>query len=346
MGNIPSPGLNKILASEFNDYDYSLEVIKSKKTAAFPLALFGIAVLAFFVIPPLRRGLSPSASLLLPCLPPLVPLATGGPAGFAMAALLTGFGVLLAGFRLEKTPSLYRNRGSALPPFVTHILLPFLLLACYGALAFFSSFPLFLSVSVLFLFCGIFICSLRFTSVDEKVFPSRPNRYTGHMRFSPVRILSRKDYGLSFAWFMLPFAVPALALAFTGFETSASSSSDFPFPPPGLISESDWQDHFYFQSNFSGTSLYETDANMPEYIFSQDGLLTPDPNYQLPTTNYQMPLPPFPLGGFLSDFDAAKRPNPVAPFGTHAGLVDLLSALVPLAFIIPALIYRRSRRGN
>jgi hypothetical protein len=359
LGNISFPGLNKILASEFNDYPYSLEVIKSKTTAAFPLALFGVAVLAFFIIKPLRRGLSPSASLLLPCLPPLVPLATGGAAGFAMAALLAGFSFLLAGFRLEKTQ--YRNRGSATPPFVTRnsahqsektevplrLLLPFLFLACYTVLAFFSGFPLFLSMPVLGIFCGVLIFSMRFTPVGEKVFPNRSNRLsgTGHRRFFPVQIISRKENGLSFAWVMLPFAVPALALAFTVFETSVSSSSGFPFPPPGLISEADWQDHFYFQSSFSDTSLYDADANMSEYEFSQDGLLSPTPHSPLPTPH----IPPFPLGGFLSDFDAGtKQPKPVAPLGSHsaAGLVDILSALVPLAFIIPALIYRRFRRGN
>jgi hypothetical protein len=164
----------------------------------------------------------------------------------------------------------------------------------------------------------------------------------GHRRFSPVQIIRRKEQGLSFAWAMLPFAVPALVLAFTGFETSAPSSSGFPFPPPGLISEADWQEHFYFQSNFSATSLYDADTDMSEYEFSQDGLLAPTTNYQQPTTN-SLPVPPFPLGGFLRDFDAAKQPNPVTSLGTRSttGLADLLFTLVPLAFIIPVLVYRR-----
>jgi hypothetical protein len=216
-----------------------------------------------------------------------------------------------------------------------------LFFVCYAVLAFFSGLPLFLSVSVFCLFCGVFICSVRFTSADESVIPSRPRRSTRHRRFSPVQTIpGRKEKRLSFASAMLPFAIPALALAFTGFETSASSSSDFPFPPPGLISEADWQDHFYFQSSFSHTSLYDTDAYMPEYTFSQEGLLIPSPQSPVPSPH----IPPFPLGGFLSDFDAVKQPS-VAPLGTHSatGLVDLLSALVPLVFIIPALVYRKKK---
>jgi Ca2+/Na+ antiporter len=294
--------------------------------------LFGVAVCALFVFKPLRLGLSPSAALLLPCLPPLVPLAAGGSSGFAMIALLAGFGVLLAGFRLEKNP----------PSFFKRILLPFLFLACYAVLVLFSGFPLFLSVSVFCLFCGVLIFSLRFTPVGEKVFPGRQDRGTGHRRFSPVQILSRKEHGLSFAWIMLPFAVPALVLAFTGFETASSSSSGFPFPPPGLISEADWQDHFYFQSNFSHTSLYETDARMPEYVFSQDGLLTPDPQPPVPVPH--ITVPPFPLGGFLSDFDTATLHQSSSRNGF--AVYEFLCALVPLAFIIPAMVHRRKKKNR
>ena len=334
--------LNRVLASEFNNDSYSLEVIKSKKTTVLSLVLFGIAICAFFVIRPLRSVLLPGAAFLIPCMLTLAPLAPGGAAGFAMAALLAGLAVFFAEFHREKRILFRRNRETVnIPPSLIRILLLSLFLVCYAVLAFFSGLPFFLPLLVLFLFCGVLFCSIRLVSdtVFDSVFANRPvNRQEGHRRFSPVQIISRNEYSFSFAWVMLPFIVPAFILALTGFETS-SISSDFPFPPPDSVCEADWQNHFYYQSNFSNRTLNEAESEiyMSEYIFSQDGLLAPVPvEAEVLSGNA---FHPFPLDDFLSTYQAVNLRSKTGQ--NNFASYEILCVLVPMLFVIPALVRRR-----
>jgi cbb3-type cytochrome oxidase subunit 3 len=325
--------IRKELASALGDIPYSFEYAR-RVTADRPVLLFFIlfflAAVAFFAVRPLRRALRPHAASLIPCLPALVPLATGGAAGFALASLLAGCAVIIAGPCLERF-TMPQRRG--LPPLLCWLLPPFLII-CYVILAFFSSLPSVFTLLVLVFFGGILAFSLWST------LPAGARALNGwftrrwnleHQRFSPVLILKPLSFNFAFSWAMLPFAAVSLVLTCTGIIFSLSGSAAFSIlPSAGVVTEADYRAHYLFQSTFSQRSLHTARAadSMGVYELASDGL----PN-QIPGSNEQeAPLdniPPFPLGDLLQYPDRSGQDR--APF------YELLFVLLPLFFILPIL---------
>jgi len=173
-----------------------------------------LAALGLFAFRPLRRALGTDATGLAPCLPVLVPFVQGGAAGFALAALLAGLGVLLAGPCLERLSAGRRapGRGSR-GALAARRLVSLALLVSYAAVAFFSPFPLAFCLAAPAFFLIAYFASLWASLVGASGGGSR-----GRRRFSPVRmIVNRRAFELGFAWAMFPFALAALVSAFLGF---------------------------------------------------------------------------------------------------------------------------------
>ncbi|MDR0457010.1 MAG: hypothetical protein LBH20_10055 [Treponema sp.] len=344
-------GIEKKLASLLGDIPYSFEYATragQKRPLFVFFTLFFLAALALITVRPLRWALRPHAVSLIPCLPALAPLAIGGAAGFALASLLAGCAVLVAGPCLERF-IMPQRRG--LPP-VLCWLLPFFLLICYVILAFFSGtlhtsgLPSFFTLLVLLFFGGILAFSLWSNSVSgarvlDGLFIKR--RYFEHQRFFPVLILKPRSFSFAFSWAMLPFAAASLVLACAGIIFSLVSPAVFPgFPSASAVTEADYRAHYRFQSIFSQMSLHRTGAadGMGLYELAPDGLpgqifgggLSAENRHEKDAPPDD--IPPFPLGSLMGHLNSFSRGGTAVP--------ELLSVLLPLFFILPILFQGRN----
>ena len=336
------------LASALGDIPYSFESVR-RAAADRPVLLFFIlfflAVVAFFTVRPLRRALRPHAVSLLPCLPALAPLAPGGAAGFALASLLAGCAVIIAGPCLERF-TMPQRRG--LPPALCWLLPPFLVI-CYVILAFFSSLPSVFTLLVLVFFGGILAFSL-WAALPAGAWALNgwysKRRNSGHQRFSPVQIVKPYSFSFAFSWAMLPFVAISLVLTCAGIIFSLSGSAAFPIlPSVGAVTEADYYAHYRFQSTFSQRSLHTPGSLYAPEAFNGMGVyeLAPDglPGQILSGDEKEPPLsgaPPFPLGDFLGQLNISGHSQTVA--------YELLSVLLPLFFILPILFQGRSIGGQ
>jgi len=333
-------GIEKKLAAALEDIPYSFYAPVAGRPSGLFLALFCLATIAFFIVRPLRSALRPHAACLIPLLPVIAPLALGGSTGFALASLLTGCAVLLAGPCLEWF-TLPRRYG-AMPAVCW--LLPPLLIICYALLAAFSGLHPVFTLLVFAFFCGVMAFMLRALyhaaiahddSIIRSIFFQRRNRE--HRRFSPVPILRRRSFTFAFSWAMLPFAAVALVLVCVNFAISPSQPSVFPpLPSADAVTEADYYTHYRFQSTFSYRTLHTSlEDGMTQYELAPDGLLGQTGDFSTQDTSVP---PPFPLGDLLQYLDTA---------GQGRGTVYLLLfTLLPLFFIFPLLFYGRMDRKD
>ena len=322
------------------------------RSTGFVLLVFCCASGIFLVFRRLRSALHCSA-ILLPCLPALVPLSLGGAAGFALMAVLCGLVVVLVGPRLDQL-ALFHQRD------VSRWILSPVILACYGVILVFSGLSILFGLAVLLLFGSVCAFSWWSTSGKKGIRgtnnltighnPLFNRRLTGHHRFSPVTIISRKTFSFNFTWAMIPYTIAALAVAAAGFAVPDTSSGDyqdnsagFSFLPSGImVSKEDYLRHFMFQVTFSQRSLHDIGSphDLPlrinTYRFAPDGL--PEPFLYDEFTWETLPAPPlFPLNSLLLELGSQAEHISIPPRDTRH---DLRLALLPLFFIIPGLFVR------
>jgi hypothetical protein len=359
-GDYAKPVHAKQLASALADIPHSFEYGRRGDSALFFLTLYGLAAITLFVFRPARLALRSDLACLLPCLLVLAPFALSGATGFAQASLLAGCAVMLAGPCLQRLVFRRRSRSflrlfhaTLKPPVMQQSLpmphlLPFIMVICFGVIAFLSGFPLIFPAFAFVLFCGIFAFSLwaasfgdpntatvRNTGFVKIRSPFSRQENPGHRRFSPIPILRRRSLNYAFAWAMLPFAVIALILVFLFVPPSAQADRSW-LPPADTVTEADYYSHIIFQSTFSLRPLHEarplqTDGQLysSNYGVAPDGL--PDKIDDFETFSLDG-IPPFPLGDLILYLDTADS---VQLGFTMPGL---LSALLPLLFIFFALI--------
>jgi hypothetical protein len=356
-------------------FDYSQP--PPKRDIFLPLVAFSLTACAFFIIPALRRRLNAG---LLPCLIALSPLAFGLAPGFALVSLLAGFAALLAEPGHKAPFSTGRQSAYVLPrPFTARWLLAVAMIACYGFFSFFSGLPVLFTFFVLAAFCCALAVSIRLGGGaiyggKTQIKPTAKKMYPHSRRFTPVEIISRRNTEkISFFPVMLPFAAMALALAFAGYAMPQPPSllsnvvniSPPPFmappsmappsmAPPSMalpedvITEADFQEHYLFQSAFSLRALgkdYEDNRAPPviaAYELSSNGLLNPS----VLDIDEELQIPDFPLGDLLRGLSS---PLPrVVDEGNRGNspTINLLFALLPILFILPALIYGRRKKGS
>jgi len=304
----------------------------------------------------LRRRLNAG---LLPCLIALSPLALGLAPGFALVSLLAGFAALLAEPGNKAPFSTGRQSAPQmrdLPrPFTARWLLAVALIACYGFFSFFSGLPVLYTFSVLAAFCCLLLVSIKSGGINGgkiSIKVTAKKMYARSRRFTPVEILSRNTVSYSFFPVMLPFAAMALALAFAGLamprppsSLSQSHMANISPLPVGVVTEADFQEHYLFQSAFSLRALgkdYEDNRAPPviaAYGLSSNGLLEPI----APGIDEELQIPDFPLGDLLRGL--SSPPPRVVDDGDRGNspTVNLLFALLPVLFIVPAFIYSRKK---
>jgi len=341
---------------------YSLEYTQSPpppgRDIFLPLIAFCLTACAFLVIPALRRRLNAG---LLPCLIALSPLAFGLAPGFALVSLLAGFAALFSEPG-QKGPFSQERQSAPLMrdlprPFTAKWFLAVALIACYGFFSFFSGLPALYVLFVLAAFCCVLAVSIRFgggainggkISMTFNVNKWYPRR----RRFNPVDIISRKTVSYGFFPVMLPFAAMALVLAVVGLARPQPPSSPVVnvSPPPaaqlpaGMITEADFQEHYLFQSSFSLRALgkNDEDAGKPviaSYELSSNGLLAPGAS----AVDEELQIPDFPLGDLLHGLSSAPPRVVNTENRGNSPTVNLLFALLPVLFIVPALIYGRKK---
>jgi hypothetical protein len=367
--NSTIPALEKKLAAALGDIPYTFEYGGGDSSVLF-FVLFGLAAVVFFIVRPLRVALRPDLASLAPCLPALAPLALAGAIGFTQASLLAGCAVLLAGPCLERLVLHRRYRirqrwqQTSPGPLVLYVqrlrpiplVLPFVFLCCYVAIAVFTGLYLVFMLLVLVLFCGIFAFSIWVGSIGVAAgtgrvpklaaFPQEPGR------FSPVPIFGRPSFSFAFSWVMLPFTAIALVLVIISTPVPAGFSF---LPPADAVTEADYYDHYLFQSTFSLRPLREVrplhevapndEASFPlmsVYELAPDGL--PHAVRSVSEESLIDTIPPFPLAGLIHYLNTETAVSPDTVSAPNRSTHERMSALLPLLFIVPALI--RSMRGS
>jgi hypothetical protein len=335
LGSAVRPSkLEKSFASAMGDIDYSFETGQTASAArpsVFFLVLFCFSAMAFFVARPLRPAEGREAAALIPILPALAPLALGGAAGFALAGLLAGCAALLAGPGLQW----FVFRRHRTPPALC-CLLPPLFLICYATLAFFCDLPLIFTLSVFVFFCGVLAVSLQDACqtaagnadkawgalLFKRLIPPR-------RRFLPVNILRRRFFFFAFSWAVVPFAAVGLVLACVEMIEPAPKP-EFSFLPPSIaLLETDYHDHYRFQSNFSFRSLHDPLGGGGMNIFEMNGGL-PVQNGSMEMNSSPDVAPPFPLTDFVQFLTAKSRNKDMLPL--------LCAVLMPLFFILQGVV--------
>jgi hypothetical protein len=347
------PGMNHVetmeteIARALIGIPHSLEYAQSpKQNNFFPLIMFCLAACVFPVIPALRRRLNAG---MVSCLLALSPLSLGRAPGFALSALLAGFAALLAGHGRNTSLGRYGEQRQILPkPFTAQWLLAFSLIACYGVFSFFCGLP----VHFAFLVLVSFICVLAFSisrGRDKISIRLNANRwYPQRGRFIPVEIIRSKTSNQVFFTMMLPFAIMAIALASAGFARPRTAPSPVVISPlpPWVITEADFREHFLFQSAFSFRALgktYNANGSFPviaDYELSSNGLLDPG----APVVYEELQIPDFPLGDLLLGLGSGSQSALERGNRGNLAFVDLLSALLPMLFILPAAFFSFSRK--
>jgi len=385
IGTNRPESLETEIAQALTGVSYSLDYSQPppKRDIFLPLIAFFLTACAFFVIPALRRRLNAGLLPCLIALSPLaLGLAPGFAlvsllAGFT--ALLTEPG-RKAPFSMERQSApLTRDLPGI---FTARWLLAVAMIACYGFFSFFSGLPVLFTLLVLAAFCCLLLVSIKSGgggAIDGGINGGKMSIkftvkkvYARSRRFTPVEIISRRNIeNNSFFPVMLPFAAMALALAFAGFIMPRPPSSQsqvnksppsfmappfmappfmappFMAPPAGLVTEADFQEHYLFQSSFSLRALgknYEDNGAQPviaAYGLSSNGLLVPI----APGIDEEIQIPDFPLSDLLHGL--STPPPRVVDEGNRGNspTVNLLFALLPVLFILPAFIYGR-RKGN
>ena len=370
---------HKKIAAALEDIPYSLEYGRRRIPPGLLLLLFCLAAGAFFVIRPLRLALRHEAGSLLPCLPLLSPLLLGGAAGFALAALLAGLAVYLAG------PGHGQKRW----------LLPSIFLASYFLVVFLAGIPVLFSLSVPALLACVLALPLRNmshktgshsmhrvnrsisrvsggvyrmsqrsggtsarTPARGKKLRSFSRRDMGHRRFSPVSIMGRqRTVDIDFSRAMIPFAVASLILAIINIALPDIPVEEPSFVPPvNVVSEGDYQDHVLFQSTFSLRALhtpaasgnravpagmvdYRKSTSGGRYRLASDGLPELVPDEDFENENFSRLF----KQGSVPPFPLGRLLQELGRKGSSGvtGRVpDIFLVLVPLLFIIPWLIVR------
>jgi hypothetical protein len=381
--NSAIPVLEKKLAAALGDIPYTFEYGSRGDSPVLFFVLFGLAAVVFIIVRPLRLALRPDAASLAPCLLALTPLALVGAIGFTQASLLAGCAVLLAGPCLERLTLRRRYRlrqkwQQASPgPLVLYLqrlrpmprLLPLVFLGCYVAIAVYTGLHLVFMLLVLVLFCGIFAFSMWAGSIGVAAGAGRDTRFAASPRepgrFSPVPIFGRQRFSFTFSWVMLPFTVIALALVIISPPVSAPTGFSFALPA-GAVTEADYYNHYLFQSTFSLRPLrevrplhetapyggYDQFSPMSVYELAPDGLPYAVKDGSASGESLIDSIPPFPLAELMRYLNAEPARSPDTAHHSMAGPYNTpkqrsherLSALLPLLFIVPALI--RSTRGS
>jgi hypothetical protein len=367
IGTNRPESLETEIAQALTGISYSLDYkqLPPKRDIFLPLIAFSLTACAFFVIPALRRRLNTG---LLPCLIVCSPLALGLAPGFTLVSLLAGFTALLTEPGRKAPFSTGQQSAYDLPgPFTARWLLAVTMIACYGFFSFFSGIPVLFAFFVLVAFCCLLLISIKSGGVvinggKMSIKFTVKKVYTRSRRFTPVEIISRRNTEKnSFFPVMLPFAAMAITLAFVGFvmpQTPSSQSQVNKSPPPfiappfialpaGVITEADFQEHYLFQSAFSLRALgknYEDNRAPPviaAYELSSSNLLAP----AVPAVDEEIQIPDFPLSDLLRGL--SSPPPRVVDEGNRGNspTVNLLFALLPVLFIVPAFIYDR-RKGT
>jgi hypothetical protein len=352
-----STGIHKRLESALDDIPHSVEYVGDVQPGFSPVLLgllFCVCAGLLLIFNPLRRMFQAYAVYLIPCLPALLPFALGGAAGFGMAALLAGFAVFAAQLFLaprRRPTERGQHRGNR-PG--RRLLLPFFL-AGFGVIVFLSDLPALFPLLAAVLFLVILIISLHDSAktltpafASMRFFNSGSQK---HRRFVPVQMIRPKADSASFAFAMIPFTAAALALAIAVAAAPRLPEADLPsLFSEGIVTEADFYRHYNFQSAFSYRSLHNLDAQMGDgspfmsaFALDADGLPIEIPGGEEPGNRL---IDAEIMQAGFSFFPPGKSLWKPAAFSRGTLFPALLSAALPLFFIIPALVSRKRKRNQ
>jgi len=335
-------GIERSISSAMDEIPYSLEFLrKAYVKAPYPvliLLVFTLAVSVFFIFRKLRKIAAPAARQLLPCLPLFAVICSVGSEGFALATLLSALAVLLGLSReiISQKKLFYRT-------FKIYFFLLASLTISYGLISFFSGLSLFFTLPAFIISIAIIMLS----SSKKNTVKTRPYNTHGHKRFIPVTIIKQTPFNYNFSIVMLPLALAAIAFSFSAFFNFGSKNIAWEMPSFDLsVTETDFINHYFFQSTFSQRPLYATrgqeDYNfglITDYKFDSDGLYLEAITREKILTDF---TPAFPLEDLLEDL--SSQDGSLNKADTNSGIItDLLIAFVPWLFIILGFFNKRKK---
>ncbi|MDR2110632.1 MAG: hypothetical protein LBP32_04930 [Spirochaetaceae bacterium] len=266
--------------------------------------------------------------LLFP-LPPMAALALPGPAGFALAAVLTALFFLLLDpareFFVPRRDSPSRGIMAPLKLFKPRWVLAAMVLGIYGLICRLGGVPPGPGLGGALSFFLLLGLSLRAES--------KRGADQGHIRFQPVPIRDHPPAALLSSSAVIPFALASLVSLFPPGPVLGDPPAA-PGEKGSLVSPLDYEQHWIYQSSFSlrplrpgggrnGGDSFD-DAPYLRYFTGEDGLIAGSAEIEEPPRD----MPPFPLEDLMKAL-AGSRPAPAFTPG------ELIAAVIALGFCFP-----------
>ena len=341
-GNWNADMLDNQLQNILGDIPFSVESYGIGK----PLYLFFIfyfaSSLCMLVICYANKNTLRGTAKIIPLIPVLASLSFFGAPGIASAAFIFGFFLLFGEplNELAKTSGVKKNENSQIIKLIyKNILKPYRLYFSFIPVfaAAFGILVIFTPLKLLFLLL-VFACSLALFFFSCKTMPVfLENR----RRFNPVLIIKRRFPDFSFLICLLPFSAAVLIAVFSTPYISGSYISDSKFDT--IIYEQDYYAHLIYQTTFSTRQLGTSFASYSDYYYAEDGLPSQN-NFNSQDINPAAIIgdfPPFPLKNLMAFFIDVNNGERVNNTGSTPGIVENLSLLVLLIFILPLFFVKR-----
>jgi hypothetical protein len=339
-GNWNAALLDKQFQSLLGDIPFSVEYYGVGTPLFLFFTVYAAASLCVLVICYVKRNTHRGTEKVIPLVAPFSSLSFFGAPGIASAAVLLGFFLFLRE-PLDEFVNIrrfFKKDNAQMPKLIyKNIVKPygwyFLFLPVFAAalyvLVVFTRLKLLFLIAVFAVSLALFFFSSRIMSVT----------LNNRRRFNPVLIIKRRLPDFAFSMFMLPLSAAAfLAVFFTPY-VSSPYVSDRKFD--AIIDEQDYYAHLIYQATFSTRQLGTSFADFSDYIYGEDGLLSPDGFSGKNPVEILDDFPPFPLKNlmaFFIDVNNGKRTN---NSGGTGGLTEKLPLLVLLLFIFPLFFVNR-----
>jgi hypothetical protein len=331
IGNTKMPSIIKNVNKYLKDVTHTLVFYGFGKPVRFFFLLYVVAAFFFPILCFFMKIKFRSLIGVFILLPVLFPLSFFGAAGLASAAVIAGLFALLAeainelcilhgkrrGFLLKKSTALF------MPYLIEISLMVFTLLV----IAILSNLPL-IFITVIFLVSAF----LSFFSIW--VLQGGKN----HKRFTPIKIINKHNFDFAFSIYMLPFAVSSIMALLLSLWFAGSAKTESPIKR--IIHEHEYREHIDFQTAFSTSPLWDTQADYSDYFFDKDGLVAEKPvNNMENIRNY----PPFPLAPLMNYMENLNNTG-VIKVNNNFNLNELLSLLLISLIIAAGFLLKGKKR--
>ena len=343
-GNWNANLLDKQLQNILGEIPFSIESYGIGRPLHLFFIVYFASSLCMLIICYANKNTFRGTAKIIPLIPVIASLSFFGAPGIASAAVIFGFFLLFGEplNELAKISTVKNNKNSQKIKLIyKNTIKPYRL--------YFSFIPVFaaaLGILIIFTPLKLLFLLLVFASSLALFFftcKTMPVFLESRRRFNPVLIIKRSFPEFSFLFCLLPFSAAVLIAVFSTPYVSGAYISDRKFDT--IIYEQDYYAHLFYQTTFSTRQLGTSFASYSDYFYAEDGLPTQNNSQDIYPDIEIGDFPPFPLKNLMAFFIDVNNGERVNNTGSTPGIVENLSLLVLLIFILPLFLVKRNNNN-